>query len=52
MEDRNLIETWGNEKHVPENKKLNKEMISEFLKPKVSKVNMTFTFNLLIYLGA
>jgi hypothetical protein len=52
MEDNNLINTWEHQKHVPENEKLEKKMISNYLKPKVSRVNWTFTFNLVFYLAA
>lgn len=52
MEENNLIETWEHKEHVPENEKLDREMISNYLKPKVSKVNWTFTFNLVFYLAA
>jgi hypothetical protein len=52
MENNNLINTWEQQKHVPENEKLESKMISDYLKPKVSKVNWTFNFNLLFYLAA
>jgi hypothetical protein len=52
MKDNNLINTWEQQKHVPENEKLERKMISDYLKPKVSKVNWTFSFNLVFYLAA
>jgi len=52
MENNNLIETWEQKKHVPENEKLDNKMISDYLKPKVSKVIWTFNFNLVFYLAA
>lgn len=52
MENNNLINTWEQQKHVPEKEKLDKKMISDYLKPKVSKVSWTFNINLLFYLAA
>jgi hypothetical protein len=52
MKDNNLLDTWEQQKHVPENEKLERKMISDYLKPKVSKVNWTFSFNLVFYLVA
>jgi hypothetical protein len=52
MKDNNLLDTWEQQKHVPENEKLERKMISDYLKPKVSKVNWTFSFNLVFYLAA
>jgi len=52
MENNNLINIWEQKKHVPENEKLESEMITQYLKPKVSKVYWTFNFNLVFYLFA
>jgi len=52
MENNNLIDTWEHQKHVPENEKLDNKMISDYLKPKVSKVSWTFSSNLVFYLAA
>ena len=52
MENNELIDTWEHQKHVPDNEKLDKKMISDYLKPKVSKVSWTFSFNLLFYIAA
>ena len=52
MEDNNLINIWEQHKDVPENEKIETKMITEYLKPKVSKVSWTFTFNLVFYLAA
>jgi hypothetical protein len=52
MEDNNIINTWEQQKHVPENEKLEIKMITDYLKPKVSKVSWTFVFNLVFYLAA
>ena len=52
MEDNNLINIWEQNKHVPENEKFESAMITDYLKPKVSKVSLTFSFNLIIYLLA
>jgi hypothetical protein len=52
MENNNFINTWEQKKHVPENEKLDNKMITQFLKPKLSKVNISFTFNLVFYLLA
>jgi hypothetical protein len=52
MENNNFIDTWEHQKHVPDNEKLDKKMISDYLKPKVSKVSWTFSFNLVFYLLA
>lgn len=52
MGNNNMQEIWEQQKHVPDNEKLDKKMISEYLKPKVSKVSWTFIFNLVFYLAA
>ena len=52
MENNNLINTWEHEKHVPDNEKLDSNMITQYLKPKLSKVSWTFSFNLIFYLLA
>jgi len=52
MENNNLINIWEQKKHVPENEKLESEMITQYLKPRVSKVYWTFNFNLVFYLFA
>jgi len=52
MGNNNMQEIWEQQKHVPDNEKLDKKMISEYLKPKVSKVSWTFSFNLVFYLAA
>jgi hypothetical protein len=49
MENNNLNDIWEHQKHIPENEKLNKKMIIDYLKPKVSKVSWTFSFNLVFY---
>ena len=52
MENNNYINTWEREKHVPDNEKLDGKMITNYLKPKVSKVYWSFNFNLIFYLLA
>jgi len=52
MDNNNFIDTWEKHKHVPEKLKLDKEMISNYLKPKVSKVTWTFNFNLVFFISA
>ena len=52
MEDNNLINIWEQQKDVPDNEKLENKMITEYLKPKVSKVSWTFLFNLVFYIAA
>jgi hypothetical protein len=52
MENNNMNDIWEKQKHVPDNEKLDKKMISDYLKPKVSKVSWTFSFNLVFYLAA
>lgn len=52
MENNNLINTWEREKHVPDKEKLDSNMITQYLKPKLSKVSWTFSFNLVFYLLA
>jgi len=52
MENNNFINIWEQQKHVPDNEKLDKKMITNYLRPKVSKVSLTFTSNLLFYLAA
>jgi hypothetical protein len=52
MENNNIINTWEQQKHVPENEKLDKKMIYDYLRSKVSKVSLTLTFNMAFYLAA
>lgn len=52
MENNNFINIWEQNKHVPENEKFESTMITNYLKPKVSKVSWTFSFNLIFYLLA
>jgi hypothetical protein len=52
MENNNLINTWEQQKHVPDNEKLDNKMLTDYLKPKVSKVSWTLKFNLLSYIAA
>jgi len=50
MDNNNFINTWEQKKHVPDNEKLDSNMITHYLKPKLSKVYRTFNFNLIFYL--
>jgi len=52
MEENNFIKTWERQKDIPVKEKIDKEMITDYLKPKVSKVSWTFNFNLVFYLAA
>ncbi|KPK85315.1 MAG: hypothetical protein AMS27_07740 [Bacteroides sp. SM23_62_1] len=52
MEDNNIINTWEKEKHVPEHLKIDIDMVTKHLKPRISKVYWTFNFNLILYLLA
>jgi hypothetical protein len=52
MEENNFINTWEKQKNVPEKEKLDKKMIIDYLKPKVSKVSWSFNINLVFYLAA
>jgi hypothetical protein len=52
MENNNFIGIWEREKHIPDNEKLDNKMITQYLKPKVSKVYWSFKFNLIFYLLA
>jgi len=52
MENNNFINTWEQKKHIPENEKLESKMITQHLKPKLSKVYWTFNSNLIVYLLA
>jgi len=52
MENNNFINIWEQNKHVPENERFESTMITNYLKPKVSKVSWTFSFNLIFYLLA
>lgn len=52
MESNHFINIWEQDKHVPENEKFDSTMITNYLKPKVSKVTWTFSFNLIFYLLA
>ena len=52
MENNNFINIWEQKKHVPENEKFENTMITNYLKPKLSKVSWTFNFNLITYLLA
>lgn len=52
MEENNFIDTWEKQQAIPKKEKLDKEMIINYLKPKVSKVNWSFYFNLLFYIAA
>jgi hypothetical protein len=50
MENNDILNTWEQHKHVPENEKLDYKKIIQHLKPRLSKVNLSLNFNLIFYL--
>jgi len=52
MEQKNYIEIWEQQNHVPDNQKLDTTMITKYLQPKVSRVRWAYNLNLLTYLVA
>jgi hypothetical protein len=50
MEDNNIINIWEKKKHIPEHQKIDINMVTKQLKPRISKVYWTFYFNLIFYL--
>jgi len=50
MEDNNIINIWEKKKHIPEHQKIDINMVTKQLKPRISKVYWSFNLNLIIYL--
>ena len=51
MENNDFINTWEKEKHIPERNRLDRTMITEYLKKKVSRDSWAFNFSLVFYLS-